>query len=122
MPLSKTEFQHASEECYKNGVVGGHKSEHRWSCSSSSSGGSTEDMTWEKGTSDLVECHVMQKHQKPTMMPVNDSKANRAANTSMHAKKCLYCGSKSTPMWRRGPQGAGTLCNACGASGNTEKY
>ncbi|OBZ88924.1 GATA transcription factor 14 [Choanephora cucurbitarum] len=29
-------------------------------------------------------------------------------------KKCLYCGSKSTPMWRRGPQGAGTLCNACG--------
>ncbi|KAI8084888.1 uncharacterized protein BX664DRAFT_338027 [Halteromyces radiatus] len=30
------------------------------------------------------------------------------------AKKCLYCGSKSTPMWRRGPEGAGTLCNACG--------
>jgi hypothetical protein len=29
-------------------------------------------------------------------------------------KKCTYCGSKSTPMWRRGPEGAGTLCNACG--------
>ncbi|KAI8076508.1 uncharacterized protein B0P05DRAFT_588159 [Gilbertella persicaria] len=29
-------------------------------------------------------------------------------------KQCLYCGSTSTPMWRRGPQGAGTLCNACG--------
>ncbi|KAI8372796.1 uncharacterized protein BYT42DRAFT_578050 [Radiomyces spectabilis] len=29
-------------------------------------------------------------------------------------KCCLYCGSKTTPMWRRGPQGAGTLCNACG--------
>ncbi|RKP08576.1 hypothetical protein THASP1DRAFT_29624 [Thamnocephalis sphaerospora] len=30
------------------------------------------------------------------------------------AKKCMYCGCKSTPMWRRGPHGAGTLCNACG--------
>ncbi|RUS33685.1 hypothetical protein BC938DRAFT_470578 [Jimgerdemannia flammicorona] len=29
-------------------------------------------------------------------------------------KKCAYCGSRSTPMWRRGPGGAGTLCNACG--------
>ncbi|KAG2236791.1 hypothetical protein INT48_006975 [Thamnidium elegans] len=35
-------------------------------------------------------------------------------NASNQIKKCLYCGSKSTPMWRRGPQGAGTLCNACG--------
>ncbi|KAG2218409.1 hypothetical protein INT45_013153 [Circinella minor] len=35
-------------------------------------------------------------------------------NNSSSLKKCLYCGSKSTPMWRRGPQGAGTLCNACG--------
>ncbi|OZJ04987.1 hypothetical protein BZG36_01774 [Bifiguratus adelaidae] len=29
-------------------------------------------------------------------------------------KKCGYCGTRSTPMWRRGPHGAGTLCNACG--------
>ncbi|KAI8872318.1 hypothetical protein GQ42DRAFT_161416 [Ramicandelaber brevisporus] len=29
-------------------------------------------------------------------------------------KRCEYCGSRSTPMWRRGPAGAGTLCNACG--------
>lgn len=29
-------------------------------------------------------------------------------------RKCAYCGAKSTPMWRRGPDGAGTLCNACG--------
>ncbi|KAF7727714.1 hypothetical protein EC973_007270 [Apophysomyces ossiformis] len=38
----------------------------------------------------------------------------RTINASNSSKKCLYCGSKSTPMWRRGPQGAGTLCNACG--------
>ncbi|KAI9467787.1 MAG: hypothetical protein EXX96DRAFT_592344 [Benjaminiella poitrasii] len=36
------------------------------------------------------------------------------SNNSNSIKKCLYCGSKSTPMWRRGPEGAGTLCNACG--------
>lgn len=40
--------------------------------------------------------------------------AKSHVSNSGSTKKCLYCGSKSTPMWRRGPQGAGTLCNACG--------
>ncbi|KAI8879548.1 hypothetical protein K501DRAFT_335972 [Backusella circina FSU 941] len=44
-------------------------------------------------------------------MPIIKEKSKPNQNTT---KKCLYCGSKSTPMWRRGPQGAGTLCNACG--------
>ncbi|KAL1920211.1 uncharacterized protein VTP21DRAFT_1357 [Calcarisporiella thermophila] len=35
-------------------------------------------------------------------------------NNSNGTKKCAYCGSRNTPMWRRGPDGAGTLCNACG--------
>lgn len=29
-------------------------------------------------------------------------------------RSCTYCGTRFTPMWRRGPDGAGTLCNACG--------
>ncbi|CAL1386284.1 unnamed protein product [Linum trigynum] len=29
-------------------------------------------------------------------------------------KKCLLCGNDDTPMWRRGPKGGRTLCNACG--------
>jgi len=29
-------------------------------------------------------------------------------------KSCEFCGTTDTPMWRRGPQGKGTLCNACG--------
>lgn len=28
--------------------------------------------------------------------------------------KCMQCGSESTPEWRKGPDGARTLCNACG--------
>lgn len=31
-----------------------------------------------------------------------------------NAKQCSSCGSRGTPQWRRGPEGAGTLCNACG--------
>ncbi|KAJ2389151.1 hypothetical protein H4S02_002511 [Coemansia sp. RSA 2611] len=29
-------------------------------------------------------------------------------------RSCTHCGCGSTPIWRRGPAGTGTLCNACG--------
>lgn len=29
-------------------------------------------------------------------------------------KSCLQCGSTATVLWRRGPLGPETLCNACG--------
>ncbi|EOA25793.1 hypothetical protein CARUB_v10019160mg [Capsella rubella] len=29
-------------------------------------------------------------------------------------KSCTHCGTTKTPMWREGPRGARTLCNACG--------
>lgn len=29
-------------------------------------------------------------------------------------KSCTRCGTTSTPMWRKGPDGPATLCNACG--------
>ncbi|KAI8336245.1 hypothetical protein BC941DRAFT_514422 [Chlamydoabsidia padenii] len=29
-------------------------------------------------------------------------------------RKCTYCSTRHTVMWRRGPQGEGTLCNGCG--------
>jgi hypothetical protein len=28
--------------------------------------------------------------------------------------RCDFCGTDATPMWRRGPKGCSTLCNACG--------
>jgi hypothetical protein len=54
----------------------------------------------------------------PSKLPSNGLHGNKQGKqqtlSNGSLKKCLYCGSKSTPMWRRGPQGAGTLCNACG--------
>ncbi|KAF9581764.1 hypothetical protein BGW38_001103 [Lunasporangiospora selenospora] len=44
-------------------------------------------------------------------------KSPQAADSSASSqtkKKCAYCGSTKTPMWRRGPDGPHTLCNACG--------
>lgn len=41
--------------------------------------------------------------------------AKCASRKNMKKKKvCHFCGRNDTPMWRRGPSGKGTLCNACG--------
>lgn len=33
---------------------------------------------------------------------------------SMAGRRCHSCHTTETPEWRRGPDGARTLCNACG--------
>jgi hypothetical protein len=33
---------------------------------------------------------------------------------SSPGRHCGHCGCRTTPMWRRGPEGPSTLCNACG--------
>jgi hypothetical protein len=35
-------------------------------------------------------------------------------SSSKKRKICSFCGASDTPMWRKGPSGKGTLCNACG--------
>jgi len=47
----------------------------------------------------------------------NNWKKPRGKKRSKYSElelKCLACGVKQTPEWRRGPAGAKTLCNACG--------
>ncbi|KAJ8903322.1 hypothetical protein NDN08_004430 [Rhodosorus marinus] len=29
-------------------------------------------------------------------------------------RRCVHCGTSKTPMWRCGPKGSKSLCNACG--------
>ncbi|KAF9962370.1 hypothetical protein BGZ72_006191 [Mortierella alpina] len=36
------------------------------------------------------------------------------SSSNSSQKKCGYCNCTTTPMWRRGPHGPSTLCNACG--------
>lgn len=36
-------------------------------------------------------------------------------------KMCEQCGATTTPMWRRGPSGTSTLCNACGVAWRLKK-
>ena len=35
-------------------------------------------------------------------------------------RQCLECNRRHTPLWRRGPMGTGTLCNACGVKWNKQ--
>ncbi|KAJ3108523.1 hypothetical protein HK100_003419 [Physocladia obscura] len=49
-------------------------------------------------------------------LEMNDSDAFmvKQADDSGPKRRCASCGATTTPMWRKGPQGAATLCNACG--------
>ncbi|KAI8643191.1 hypothetical protein BD408DRAFT_415411 [Parasitella parasitica] len=48
----------------------------------------------------------LQKNARP--------KYRRRSKTSMVGHRCHSCNTMDTPEWRRGPDGARTLCNACG--------
>ncbi|KAK3812663.1 MAG: hypothetical protein J3R72DRAFT_67968 [Linnemannia gamsii] len=52
---------------------------------------------------------------KGTSGPGGSKKAATAGSASNPSqKRCGYCDCTTTPMWRRGPNGPSTLCNACG--------
>eukprot|EP00833_Pecoramyces_ruminatium_P012155 jgi/Orpsp1_1/1186187/evm.model.d7180000048787.1 len=54
-------------------------------------------------------------------LPIPSNSLNQNSNNSMNGRCCTYCGCKSTPIWRRGPEGTGTLCNACGVKWRSGK-
>lgn len=45
---------------------------------------------------------------------VGPDSSGSASSVSANVKSCELCGATQTPMWRRGPSGKGSLCNACG--------
>eukprot|EP01117_Protostelium_nocturnum_P011960 TRINITY_DN4377_c0_g1_i1.p1 TRINITY_DN4377_c0_g1~~TRINITY_DN4377_c0_g1_i1.p1 ORF type:complete len:537 (+),score=232.99 TRINITY_DN4377_c0_g1_i1:312-1922(+) len=50
-------------------------------------------------------------------LPSGPAEAPAILSGASGAKKtrlCEFCNASDTPMWRRGPSGKGTLCNACG--------
>ncbi|CAM0903573.1 unnamed protein product [Alopecurus aequalis] len=48
--------------------------------------------------------------RKPKNLPLHPSMSTPAPTD----RRCSHCGVQKTPQWRAGPEGAKTLCNACG--------
>ncbi|XP_072994701.1 GATA transcription factor 15-like [Typha latifolia] len=58
------------------------------------------------------------KHQsmgsKVSTAVSNGSGSNLGADPHLLARRCANCDTTSTPLWRNGPRGPKSLCNACG--------
>lgn len=59
--------------------------------------------------------HKGVKYQANTKQIHMESYKKRVASS----RRCHACNIKETPEWRRGPDGAGTLCDACGIRKST---
>ncbi|XP_059274647.1 GATA transcription factor 18-like [Lycium ferocissimum] len=44
----------------------------------------------------------------------NNGSANSGGTDTFVARRCANCDTTSTPLWRNGPRGPKSLCNACG--------
>ncbi|KAK1300075.1 GATA transcription factor 14 [Acorus calamus] len=42
------------------------------------------------------------------------SSSSGGSSPAAESRRCSHCKAESTPLWREGPDGKGTLCNACG--------
>ncbi|CAA2989134.1 GATA transcription factor 15-like [Olea europaea subsp. europaea] len=48
------------------------------------------------------------------MKTQNKTRDKALSDGSTHVKTCVDCGTSKTPLWRGGPAGPKSLCNACG--------
>ncbi|XP_076959000.1 uncharacterized protein LOC143634930 [Bidens hawaiensis] len=52
-------------------------------------------------------------HQEPTSSPMDEIVYSNTSN-NIPVRVCSDCNTTKTPLWRSGPQGPKSLCNACG--------
>ncbi|XP_076897815.1 GATA transcription factor 19-like [Bidens hawaiensis] len=103
-------------------------------CAYGSSSPSSVDCTLSLGTPSTRSTHEYEKSSKThhenrrgsswwnILQPSSHSaapsprKANHggAAGDSLFSRRCANCDTTSTPLWRNGPRGPKSLCNACG--------
>ncbi|KAA8531886.1 hypothetical protein F0562_006397 [Nyssa sinensis] len=62
---------------------------------------------------------ILQSKHTSSQPPVHkSSRGNSGSNNSggdpLLARRCANCDTTSTPLWRNGPRGPKSLCNACG--------
>ncbi|XP_020228280.1 GATA transcription factor 16 [Cajanus cajan] len=50
-----------------------------------------------------------------------ESNPNAGNSNNEHKKTCADCGTTKTPLWRGGPAGPKSLCNACGIRSRKKK-
>ncbi|CAI0378254.1 unnamed protein product [Linum tenue] len=55
----------------------------------------------------------LRKKQKKRL-PATAGESGSNPNPTQQQRRCSHCGIQKTPQWRSGPNGAKTLCNACG--------
>ncbi|PIA52682.1 hypothetical protein AQUCO_01000506v1 [Aquilegia coerulea] len=82
-----------------------HHHQHSSNISSSSSSGSKK-LSWD----------IFQT-KKPSSSGSTAHKSNRGGSNGQDpllARRCANCDTTSTPLWRNGPRGPKSLCNACG--------
>lgn len=71
----------------------------------------TPYLTWDKNDEKAMKCR---KRSAPKTPVAADHVATVSAPRAAPPGKCHSCNISETPEWRRGPDGARTLCNACG--------
>ncbi|MFS8033842.1 putative transcription factor C2C2-GATA family [Helianthus anomalus] len=50
----------------------------------------------------------------PSHKSIRGGVTNASTGDSLLARRCANCDTTSTPLWRNGPRGPKSLCNACG--------
>jgi len=68
-----------------------------------------------EGQGFITKVHTPRQSQQPeeSFVPQIENATNTKRKDA-GSRVCDYCGTTRTPMWRRGPRGKHTLCNACG--------
>jgi len=68
-----------------------------------------------EGQGFITKVHTPRQTQQPeeSFVPQIENATNTKRKDA-GSRVCDYCGTTRTPMWRRGPRGKHTLCNACG--------
>ncbi|KAF8393531.1 hypothetical protein HHK36_021775 [Tetracentron sinense] len=54
------------------------------------------------------------QHQSSSALDTDNSSNNSSNNSNNTIRVCSDCNTTKTPLWRGGPQGPKSLCNACG--------
>ncbi|KAI3805680.1 hypothetical protein L1987_28266 [Smallanthus sonchifolius] len=70
-----------------------------------------------RSTSKELKLNDHHDHKEPTSSPMEETAYSNPINTTSNnipIRVCSDCNTTKTPLWRSGPQGPKSLCNACG--------